>query len=75
MPGKILAVRVTSGQSVKKGETLLILEAMKMEHEVTAPHDGVVRDVLVEAGQQVDAGAVLVALDATRIEENGKQET
>jgi propionyl-CoA carboxylase alpha chain len=75
MPGKILAVRVAPGQCVAKGETLVILEAMKMEHEVTAPHDGVVRDVLVEVGQQVDAGAVLVALDEARNEENGKQET
>lgn len=63
MPGKILAVRVAAGQKVAKGETLVILEAMKMEHEVTAPHDGVVREVCIEVGQQVDAGAVLVALD------------
>jgi len=62
MPGKILAVRVASGQPVKKGEALVILEAMKMEHEVLAPHDGVVREVLVEVGQQVDAGALLVVL-------------
>jgi acetyl-CoA carboxylase biotin carboxylase subunit len=70
MPGKILAVRVEPGQSVKKGETLVILEAMKMEHDVVAPHDGVVREVLVEVGQQVDTGAVLVML-----EENEKPET
>jgi biotin carboxyl carrier protein len=69
MPGKILAVRIEPGQSVKKGETLVILEAMKMEHEVVAPHDGVVREVLVEVGQQVDTGAVLVV-----IEENVKPE-
>ena len=75
MPGKILAVRVAPGQTVKKGDALVILEAMKMEHEVTAPHDGVVRDVLVEPGQQVDAGAVLVALDAIDGEENGKPGT
>jgi len=63
MPGKILAVRVGPGQSVTRGDSLVILEAMKMEHDVTAPHDGVVREVLVEVGQQVDAGTVLVALD------------
>jgi acetyl/propionyl-CoA carboxylase alpha subunit len=63
MPGKILAVRVEPGQAVRKGETLVILEAMKMEHEVVAPHDGTVQEVLVETGQQVDAGAVLVVLD------------
>jgi len=63
MPGKILAVRVKPGQAVRRGETLVILEAMKMEHEVVAPHDGTVREVLVETGQQVDAEAVLVVLD------------
>jgi len=70
MPGKILAVKVAPGDSVKKGEALIILEAMKMEHEVAAPHDGVVREVLVEVGQQVDTGAVLVV-----VEENGKPGT
>jgi biotin carboxyl carrier protein len=70
MPGKILAVKVAPGDPVKKGEALIILEAMKMEHEVAAPHDGVVRQVLVEVGQQVDTGAVLVML-----EENEKPET
>ncbi|MFI5397789.1 MAG: acetyl-CoA carboxylase biotin carboxylase subunit [Candidatus Binatia bacterium] len=63
MPGKILAVRAEPGQAVKKGETLVILEAMKMEHDVVAPHDGVVREVACEAGQQVDAGTVLVRLE------------
>ncbi len=70
MPGKILAVRVEPGQTVAKGAVLIILEAMKMEHEVTAPSDGIVREVLGEVGQQVDAGAVLVVL-----EENIKPET
>jgi acetyl-CoA carboxylase biotin carboxylase subunit len=69
MPGKILAVKAAPGDSVKKGEALIILEAMKMEHEVVAPHDGVVLQVLVEVGQQVDTGAVLVV-----IEENVKPE-
>ena len=67
MPGKILAVRAEAGQAVRKGETLVILEAMKMEHEVVAPHNGVVRELRVEVGQQVDAGEVLVVLD----EQNG----
>ncbi|MBI4514950.1 MAG: biotin/lipoyl-binding protein [Deltaproteobacteria bacterium] len=69
MPGKILSVRVTVGQTVKKGAPLVILEAMKMEHEVAAPHDGVVREVKVETGQQVDAGEVLVVLET---DEHGK---
>jgi acetyl-CoA carboxylase biotin carboxylase subunit len=63
MPGRILAVRVTPEQSVAKGDPLVILEAMKMEHAVNAPHAGVVREVRVEVGQQVEAGAVLVVLE------------
>jgi len=62
MPGKILAVHVEAGQRVGKGDTLAILEAMKMEHPVCAPEDGVVAEVCVEAGQQVEAGAVLIVL-------------
>jgi len=63
MPGKILAVRVAPAQAVQRGDVLVILEAMKMEHEVVAPQDGVVREVRVEVGQQVDADAVLVVLE------------
>jgi acetyl-CoA carboxylase biotin carboxylase subunit len=63
MPGKILAVRCGVGEVVTKGDVLVVLEAMKMEHEVTAPHDGVVREVPVEPGQQVEVGCVLVVLD------------
>jgi len=63
MPGRILAVRSAPGERVTKGQVLVVLEAMKMEHEVVAPHDGVVREVMVEAGQQVDTGDVLVILD------------
>ncbi|MFQ5666534.1 MAG: biotin carboxylase N-terminal domain-containing protein [Candidatus Binatia bacterium] len=64
MPGKVLSVKVAQGQPVKKGDVLVILEAMKMEHEVVAPHDGVVREVQVETGEQVDTEAVLVLLDS-----------
>jgi len=64
MPGKILAVRVTAGQAVAQGDPLAILEAMKMEHEVTAPHAGVVSEVRIEVGQQVDAGTILVVIQA-----------
>jgi propionyl-CoA carboxylase alpha chain len=62
MPGKILSVRVEVGATVRKGDVLVVLEAMKMEHEVVAPDDGTVESVLVEVGQQVDAGTVLVVL-------------
>ena len=71
MPGKILAVHVEVGQTVTKGQALAVLEAMKMEHEVTAPHDGLVREIRVEAGQQVDAGTVLVVIDDVSSEEDG----
>jgi biotin carboxyl carrier protein len=63
MPGRVLAVRCAPGDRVTKGQVVAILEAMKMEHEVQAPEDGVVRDVPVEPGQQVNAGDVLVVVD------------
>jgi biotin carboxyl carrier protein len=63
MPGRVIDVRVEPGQQVREGQTLVILEAMKMEHEVSAPHDGIVRTVQVEVGGQVEAGEVLVVLD------------
>jgi acetyl-CoA carboxylase biotin carboxylase subunit len=62
MPGRILHVRVAPGQAVRRGEPLVVLEAMKMEHEVVAPRDGTVQAVPVEAGQQVEAGTVLAVL-------------
>ena len=60
MPGKIVAVVVKNGQEVKKGEALLIMEAMKMEHTISAPHDGVVEEVLYAVGDQVTEGAPLL---------------
>jgi acetyl-CoA carboxylase biotin carboxylase subunit len=65
MPGRVLAVRCAAGDRVAKGQVLVVLEAMKMEHEVRAPEDGVVHGIPVEAGQQVDAGAILVVLEAS----------
>jgi len=62
MPGKVLAVPVSTGDAVTKGQTLAVLEAMKMEHALTAPRDGVVEAVTVEAGDQVGDGDVLVTL-------------
>jgi len=63
MPGRVLAVRTAPGERVAKGQVLVVLEAMKMEHEVRAPEDGVVKEIPVEPGQQVDAGALLVVLE------------
>ena len=63
MPGKILKVLVTPGAAVKAGETLVVMEAMKMEHAVKAPHDGIAKDVRATAGTQVDGGALLVVVE------------
>ena len=62
MPGNINAIKVTAGQSVKKGDDLVILEAMKMENEIKAPRDGVVASVAVTKGQSVNTGDLLVSL-------------
>ena len=56
-------VSVALGDTVRAGEALVALEAMKMEHTVRAPHDGVVTEVLVAPGDQVETGAVLVVVD------------
>ena len=62
MPGTVLKVNVPQGASVKKGDILLVLEAMKMENEIQAPRDGVVAQVAVTKGTAVDTGSVLVVL-------------
>ena len=62
MPGTILAVQVSAGQSVKKGDVLFILEAMKMENEIMAPADGVIGSVSVSKGATVESGAVLCTI-------------
>ena len=62
MPGKIVELRVGEGDAVQTGQVLLIMEAMKMEHTVTAPHDGIVAQVTVSAGDQVDADALLAVV-------------
>ncbi|MBE5967831.1 MAG: biotin/lipoyl-binding protein [Lachnospiraceae bacterium] len=63
MPGKIVNVKVNVGQTVKKGDVVLILEAMKMENEIVASQDGTIASVNVTAGQSVEAGDVLVTLN------------
>ena len=63
MPGKILNIKVSEGQAVKYGETVVVMEAMKMETEIVAPADGTVSKILVKAGDSVDTGAALVALN------------
>ena len=63
MPGTILDVKVAQGQAVKKGDVLLILEAMKMENEILAPQDGTVAQVTVSKGASVNSGDALVVLN------------
>lgn len=63
MPGKLLALDVKEGDAVKAGARLLVLEAMKMEHRLTAPFDGIVGMVAAVAGAQVAEGAILLRLD------------
>ena len=64
MPGVILTIDTTVGTSVKRGETLMVLEAMKMKNELKAPKDGVVAEIYVAAGQQVKFGETLVRFEA-----------
>ena len=62
MPGTILAVHVPPGQSVRKGDVLMVLEAMKMENEIMAPRDGKVTAVAVTKGAAVESGALLCTI-------------
>ena len=65
MPGKVVAVLASKGQHVKKGDALVIMEAMKMEHTIAAPADGVVDEILYAVGDQVADGAPLIAFAVT----------
>ncbi|MHB8065921.1 MAG: biotin/lipoyl-containing protein [Ruminiclostridium sp.] len=62
MPGTVLKVKVAIGDAVKKGQVLLILEAMKMENEIVSPADGKVAILNVEPGKSVTAGEVMVSI-------------
>jgi 3-methylcrotonyl-CoA carboxylase alpha subunit len=62
MPGKVLSLNVAEGDTVAKGQKLLVLEAMKMEHALAAPRDGVIASVSIAAGDQVGEGDALVTL-------------
>jgi 3-methylcrotonyl-CoA carboxylase alpha subunit len=63
MPGKVILVSVAGGDTVRKGQSLVTLEAMKMEHVLTAPFDGVVAALTVKEGEQVAEGVALVRLE------------
>ena len=62
MPGNILKINVTVGQNVNEGDTLLVLEAMKMENEIAAPKAGTVAQIIVSKGAVVETGAPLVVI-------------
>ena len=62
MPGTIVKMNVKAGQAVKSGEVLAVLEAMKMENEIMAPHDATVAQVLTDVGTKVDTGTPIIVL-------------
>ena len=62
MPGTVLAVKAREGEAVKAGQTLVVVEAMKMENEIVAPVDGTVRQILVHQGDTVDTDQLLATL-------------
>ena len=62
MPGTVLSINVTNGQSVKSGDVLIVLEAMKMENDIVAPCDGTVKQILVTKGSTVDTDQTLVVI-------------
>jgi len=63
MPGTILAVNVTAGQAVKKGDVICVLEAMKMENDIPAPCDGVIASINVQKGASVASGDLLASIN------------
>ena len=63
MPGKILAIKAAAGKAVKKGEAVLVLEAMKMENEIVEPQDGRIASVNASVGASVEAGEVLATMN------------
>jgi biotin carboxyl carrier protein len=68
MPGSIVAVQVSAGDAVTKGQTLLVMESMKMETTIIAPRDGVIETVAFEKGQTFDRDALLVTLAVVKAE-------
>ena len=63
MPGTVLDVKVSVGQAVQAGETVVVLEAMKMENEIVAPQDGTVASINVHKGDTVNSGDTLVSMN------------
>ena len=65
MPGAVILVDVAKGQTVKRGQRLLVLEAMKMEYVLAAPFDGVVAELAAKTGARVNEGTLLVRVEET----------
>jgi biotin carboxyl carrier protein len=63
MPGKVIKIPVAVGTEVKKGETVIVLEAMKMENEIKASYDGTVKEIYVKEGQALDNGVLMMELE------------
>lgn len=63
MPGKILAVKAAGGQAVKKGDVIMVLEAMKMENDIVAPQDGTIASINAAVGDSVEPGATLATMN------------
>jgi biotin carboxyl carrier protein len=64
MPGKVIKINVKKGEEVKRGQTLLIVEAMKMENNIIAPNDGVIDEVNVKVGEMVNSSTSLISIKA-----------
>jgi 3-methylcrotonyl-CoA carboxylase alpha subunit len=67
MPGKIVALLVAAGSKVIRGQPLVVMEAMKMEHTIAAPADGTIKELLYAVGDQVGDGAQLLVLDVEKV--------
>jgi len=63
MPGKILEIKVNEGDSVKKGDVIAVIEAMKMKNPVPSPADGTVKEVKLAAGDRVNAGGLIMVIE------------
>ena len=63
MPGKVVAVKANAGDAVKKGQVIIVLEAMKMENDIVAPADGTVASIDTAVGNAVEAGEILATLN------------
>ncbi|SVB47750.1 uncharacterized protein METZ01_LOCUS200604, partial [marine metagenome] len=74
MPGVVLEIKVSSGDTVSAGDTLLTIEAMKMEHHVKAPYEGTVAEILVSENQQLDNGVPLLVINPVDENERGNND-